>query len=321
MAERSTKVEELLALAESLDDDWTRFQGHVIASKLAAEQGAGPALRRHTEEAERRARLLREPRWTWVVRIRRVAVDLLDGDLEAMLARADEALALGQSCDQPEAFGTWLGHQSEALVRLDRAAEAHERLVAPLLVEGWEHAEGVVNGPNLALLAAPVLTAMGRRDEVAEVLDRAGLRVEDVVRTNLPWSSHLILWSRASAFLGRTADLRAIADALTPLAGQVAVSPPGMPFGAVDLALGHIASALGDHAAADRHFAAAQALHERLESPTFLAEGWLAWGETALAAGDAEAARSRLEQAVDLATAHDLRRDLRLAREALATIG
>ncbi len=207
-----------------------------------------------------------------------MAVRLLDGDLEGMLDAADEALAVGQACDQPEAFGTWLGHRAEGLVRLDRVGEAYDDLLAPLLVEGWQDLEGVVDGTNLALFAASLLVDLGRGDEAAAALDRAGVEAEGVMRRNLPWSSHLVTWARAAVPLGRTADLRAIGGALGPLSGQMSVNPPGMPMGAVDLTLGRIASALGDHAVADEHFASAQDLHERLASPTFLAEGWFAWG-------------------------------------------
>ena len=319
LAERDAKGEEIVALAETTDDDMARFEASLTVGKLAGEQGDGPALRRLTADALRRARLLREPRWIWVGEIRAVAVRLIDGDLEGMLEHADEALAIGQACDQPEAFGTWLGHRAEALSRLDRVGEVYDEILAPLLVEGWQDLEGVVDGTNLALFAASLLVDLGRSDEAAAALDGAGVEAEGVMRRNIPWSSHLVLWARSAVPLGRTADLRAIGGALGPLSGQVAVNPPGTPFGAVDLTLGRTASALGDHAVADGHFAAAQALHERLASPTFLAEGWLAWGEAALAAGDPEAARPRLERAVELATAHDLRRDLRLAREALAT--
>jgi len=319
LPERARKVEEIRAIAAGLDDT-ARLLAGFTALGLALEQGDGSQLRSLTEEGLRDARQMREPRWVWIAEIHRVAVHLVDGDLDGMLVAADEALAIGQACDQPEAFGTWLSHRAEGLVRLDRAEEAYDDLVAPLLVEGWQDREGVVDGRNLALFAADLLLDLGRTEEASVILDRAALDVGEVMRRNLPWSSHLIIWSRAAVPLGRTADLRALGGALGPLSGQMSVNPPGMPFGAVDLTLGRIASALGDHAVADAHFAAAQDLHERMASPTFLAEGWLAWGEAALAAGDAVAARPRLEQAVELATAHDLPRDLRLAREALAAM-
>ncbi len=165
-----------------------------------------------------------------------------------------------------------------------------------------------------------MLVKLGKLDAASEVLDRSNLQIDEVVRTNVPWTGALLAWSLRAIALGRTDDAAALYDALRPVAGHFASNPAGLPVGAVDWALGNVVSALDLRDRVDEHFEAAQAVHRRLDSPTFLADGWLDWGRAKLAAGNNSHAFGLLEEARDLSATHGLAANLRLATESLAQL-
>jgi hypothetical protein len=74
-------------------------------------------------------------------------------------------------------------------------------------------------------------------------------------------------------------------------------------FGAVDRYLGLLAATTGDLDAADHHFAAAAALHERIGAPIWLARTQLDWARMLRrrrGAGDEDRAETLLSEALGL---------------------
>ena len=75
--------------------------------------------------------------------------------------------------------------------------------------------------------------------------------------------------------------------------------------GSVERILGVLAATLERWELADRHFAAASEVHERIAAPLFLARTWMNWGRALTSRGDEERGRDRLERAAELARRHD----------------
>jgi hypothetical protein len=129
----------------------------------------------------------------------------------------------------------------------------------------------------------------------------------DALPRDANWLIAVTLLAEVCGALGdaeRAGELEAL---LAPYAGRnVLVGRAASCNGSASRLLGILATALGHWEEAERHFAEARDMHVRMGARPWLARTELAWGEMLLArggAGDEEAARERLAEAIVIADA------------------
>jgi hypothetical protein len=159
--------------------------------------------------------------------------------------------------------------------------------------------------PETRAMLAQAYCELGHRAEARTTFEALAPRLPDLP----PDPNWIVTVTRSAAVcgqLGETSVAAPLYELLLPYAGRVAGQ--GIVWtGSVDHYLGVLSGVLGDPARAEAHFAAAEALHQRIAAPTWLARTRLEWGAMLLAGGqpgDAERGRELLGQA--RATAREL---------------
>src|SRR5439155_24689396 len=120
------------------------------------------------------------------------------------------------------------------------------------------------------------------------------------------WATTMAIYAMAVAGLGDRAAARLLLPLLEPFADQF-VWTAATAYGATAHYIGLLARTLGDHVTAQRHFARAAELNERMGATIFLAMTRVAWAQSLLEAGGEGAddqARQMLEAATKTAREH-----------------
>ena len=217
---------------------------------------------------------------------------LVRGDLQAAERWAIEAHEVGEASGQPDAARALFGQ----VLRVRYFQGRYNELLDQML--------GFAGAPNsLAVTraaAAMALIESGRGDEARERLlaaDFQGLRSDET------WLMALFQWSNVCSRLrevGRADELYVL---LRPFSGEF-VAGGSIVSGPSDLMLAALATVLERYEEAERHFAAATEIAERLDAPLFLASTHVSWARALTARGrgdDLERAQEMLEQAGDTA--------------------
>jgi tetratricopeptide (TPR) repeat protein len=295
LEEHRANAAELEAAAEALDDPVSLFWAgcdRILVSMWSGEiEATDRALASNAAIAER----VGQPLLRWVV--------LWYGSWRAHLAgRLDEAEALAVGAAQ---VGTAAG-QADAQVFLVgqlvhiRWDQGRLEELVPLLAGALEQNPGL---PIFRAWLALASCEHGNLDDAARYLaGSAGARFEDVPHDIL-WVSTTCIYAEVCRWLGAREPAAVLYDALAPYADQLIFTATIL-GGSVERHLGQLAATLGRHADAERHFAQACAVHERVGAPGYLARTRVDWANALLergGAGDAERAGELLEQAVQAA--------------------
>jgi tetratricopeptide (TPR) repeat protein len=146
----------------------------------------------------------------------------------------------------------------------------------------------------------------GRREEARRLFAVDAANGFSGVPYDLLWGASLAAYASVCRDLE---DVQAAAALYEKLASSSGLLAFGVIFtlGAIDHHLGELAATLSCFDHAETHFAAAEAFHDRIGAPSWLARSRLEWARMLLARclpGDVERARRLLGQAV--ATAQEL---------------
>jgi tetratricopeptide (TPR) repeat protein len=298
LAERLPLTAELVELAERLGDPAMRSRAWFVRYRGMLEAGdisqADQALLRFTELATE----LNQPALRWTAAWLQAARHLMAGRIEQAEVETDHAFEIGQASGQPDApvfFHFQRYHIRFEQGRLDELADT------------WPEVMGrYPRLPAARAMLALLLSEIGRRDEARDALEPLRTSGFDLPRDHT--HGHTMAYCAAvCSNLGDTTAAALLRERLAPFAEQFPLPGGGILNGVFAHHLGRLASTLGDRDEADTRFAAAEAIHERVGTPCWLARTRLEWGRMLLARhrpGDADRARELLGQA--LVTAREL---------------
>jgi tetratricopeptide (TPR) repeat protein len=276
---------EMVTLGELLDDPETRLAGHMAcyASLVAVSDidAADAAL----DAFEALARDLRQPIYAFHVQRLRAAQALLAGRVAEGERLATAMWEKGQETSIPVTIRDAMLAGFRFLVR-----EMQGRL--PELVPEVERL--VAAQPDWLLMRvvrAHLWCVTGRRASAQDLLDELKADRFNGVPRDLLWFETMLHLAAVARDLADTEAAGALYERLAPYSGRNTFTGMGS-FGPVDRALALLATTLGRHDDAERHFAAALRLSRSLRAP-----GWATlirrdWAE-ALNARDTPTDRAR----------------------------
>jgi tetratricopeptide (TPR) repeat protein len=302
LEERLAHADELVSLGVELADPEAAYWGHMHRYDARLERGDPETARADLDAMDRLAGQLHQPLFAWRVALRRAAQALLAGRLSEAEALALAAAEIGKRGGvHPSYVEGVLGLQLFVLRydqgRLDEVeATVSEQLVAqPGLADLWR-----------AMLAL-VYCETDCHAEAKTHFDSLVDGLDDLPRSNRAWLATMVYLATVAAALRDTPACRLLYDKLAPYPGRTGGGGGPSAFGAVDPALGLLATALGRFDQAEHHFSAGEDLCRRIRAPAWLARTRLEWARMLLTRrqpGDATRARELLGQA--LATAREL---------------
>jgi DNA-binding SARP family transcriptional activator/tetratricopeptide (TPR) repeat protein len=276
-ADRLATGAEIVRLADDAGDRELSLHGHGWCAIALLEMGDVARLDEELAAYDSLANHLRHPHYRWYARTRRTMRVLLAGTLDVGERMAHDALALGwpgRRLEVENAFtaqmgAVWLERPTpEALQFLEAASVSCE---SRLPVES-----------SLALclraLRAAVALELGdveaARSELRHVCE---VGIASVPRGDL-WGGTLAHLARPLASLGSQEDSESAYRLLLPHAGTAAQAAGAVAFaGSFSHHLAVLATALGRWDEAERHFAAAAAMHADMGALVHLTRTRLEW--------------------------------------------
>jgi tetratricopeptide (TPR) repeat protein len=311
LQERQRLIDELVELAQRLDDPWLDFLAAGGRMLVGLEAGD----RSHFESGLATVRALEasvpQPYIAFVRRLFESSWAVVQGDLQASEQWAIEAYETGTASGQPDAVMTFGAQVAVVRSWQGRYGELVEQIVQ---IAGEQ--DGL---PGLRAGAALALIESGREDEARELL-----LAEDFqsVPWDQAWSVAMFSWADACSRLRVVDRAGELYELLEPYAGQLVVVT--LVFGSIDWALGTLATTRERYEEAEGHFAAAAEIETRLGAPLFLARTHASWARALIARGrpeDLDRAQPMLEKAQDTAGrlgAEGITREIAECRAALA---
>jgi len=241
------------------------------------EKGEAAAARRHLEAHGQVARETRIPSLLWLNESARGLFALLEGDFGAAQEIADHALALSRRLENQSGG---LAFYSIQISRIWQERGSLEQLETVLK-------QRIVDQPHVGWRArlAYVYAELDRlREARAEFEDMARRDFDDIQR-DLLWTLTIGYLGEIAALLGDTRRGERLYALLLPHADRNVVALNSACNGPVARQLGLLAESIGRPEDADRHFAEALAMSERLESPPLVARVQYDCARTLLARG------------------------------------
>ena len=268
--ERCGDMEELVALADTLDDPVQRFWALVWRAMTIVQAGDLAGGDACLAELRGLTARLGQPRLRFVLGTQETWRAALAGRLDEAERCADATATLGLESGEPDALSLYAAQIGPIRWQQSRLDEVFE-LVEQIAVE--VPAVSVFG----ALRAVAELDA-GHRPVARGLLDAAAADGFAALPHDPVRLCSLVVWAEVAARLGATGPAADLLDALAPCREHVVVNALAA-FGSVGRASGMLAAALGRQAEADAHFAQALADHERLGAAAFAIRTRLDWGE------------------------------------------
>jgi len=276
LPERQLLVEELLELAPSVDDPRLSFWAATRSAMIGLETGERSRIESGLIAMRSLSSAVAQPSLAYMLLLLEFGLALIDGDLQASRERAVEAHELGAAAGEPGAAMTFTAH----LFHIDHLeGRSCEYVDGTLRLKGGSdgHA-GWRAGTALALI---------EDDRSDEARERA--LVEDF--SNIPldqsWLASIFAWAEICSRLHLVERADELYRLLTPFSGRFSTQA-GVMYGSIDVALGALAATLGRHDEAERHFAAAGEIEERLGAPLLLAHTQASWARALVDRGRPE---------------------------------
>jgi class 3 adenylate cyclase len=303
LAERLALTAELAALAGELGSSELAWHAAFHRAGAVLESGDIDDAERTLAEMERLAGKLRQPFYIWFARMGRTMLAVMRGtpDAEAQVFAAFELGTAGGQPDAPVGFGAQMFPLRQNQGRL---AELTDALRAN--VEAMPHAPS---------WRAALAALYSETDQVAEAREQV-----DILRAggfdpplNWAWMTYMSRLSEAVCHLHERSAAAVLYQHLRPLAGQVYVLAMTIGCsGSIAFWCGLLAACLSRFHDAERHFADALAMNERLGARPYVVRTRRAWASMLLdrgAPGDATRARELI------AAGHAEAEQLGMARE------
>jgi len=156
--------------------------------------------------------------------------------------------------------------------------------------------------PAWPFVQAQMHVELGRLEPARAVFEAVAEPGFDALPRDANWLIAMTLLAEVCAALGDVSSARELYALLEPYAGRnVVVGRAASCNGSASRLLGILAGTLGRWGVAERHFADAVTMHERMRARPWLARTQLAWGGMLLARGeegDLQRARERLAEAI-----------------------
>jgi len=297
--ERWANSRELLEVAERLGDPAILLQARYFRARSSMEIGDLDEFDRSLRVAERLASELGQPTLQWINTWQRIGRVIFAAQFEEAERLATEALELGQSSGQRDAYLYFM---------LQRFAVAFDQgRLAELLVAFNDLKTNNPTLPFLDTMLAVLHVELGDDDDVRRILERWAASDFHALPRDITRIRAMTSLAVAAAHLGETAPAGVLYDLLVPHQDQIDLMVTVA--GAVAHYLGLLAATIGRFNDADAHFSAAAATHQRVGAPSWLARSRLEWARMLLTRrqpGDAERARVLLGQVMATARARGL---------------
>jgi len=220
---------------------------------------------------------------------------VLEGDLEAAEQAAADALTLGISAGQPDAFAFYgaqlvsvrhkQGRLLEVVPFIEQAVKDNPGLPAFRAVLAWAKSHDAADSDACHLLDVEVSTDFPMSED-------------------LQWLTSHVLWASAAARCGHRPAAVTLYQYLLPWHAQVATTHITV-SGSVAHYLGQLSHVLDRYDEADLWFGEALTCHEGMEAPFFVAYTQTAWAALLVdrnQPGDAQQARTLIDAAIPVAT-------------------
>jgi len=315
LRERQRLSDELVELAQRLDDPWLRFWAAARRMVVGLEAGDRSRVESGLAATRTLAASVPQPSIAYMRLGLESSWALVQGDLQESERWATAAYEVGTMAREPDAvmlFGADLSHVRAFQGRLGELVEPIVQLVGEQdSLPAWRAA------------AAFALIESGRADEARELA-----RAEDFqsIPWDDTWSTAMFFWANVCSRLRALDRAGELYELLAPFSGQLASAGGGDVFGSIAWALGALATTLERYDQAEDHFAAAAEIEERLGAPFFLARTHAGWARALIARGrpeDLDRAAPMLDQARDTASrlgAEGITREITECRAALAAV-
>jgi hypothetical protein len=267
LEQRVAWVEESCALADRVGNLWMQLTARAERMLTAMERGDLATLRAEIEFARQVYPRHPDPQSRWANTFQDVWCAVLAGDLGRAESLNDVALELGTASGQPDALTIYSGQLANIRYLQGRLDE-----LVPLIEQA------VVDAPGLAAYRAVLAMACGRSGQMqrtTELLDEAvagGLAMP----VDNAWTTAYAAWADAAVQVGHRAAAELLRDRLAPFHDHIVTTHVTFEP-AVAHYLGRLDHLLGRFDDADAWFTEAMTLHERLESPVFIAHTQAAW--------------------------------------------
>jgi class 3 adenylate cyclase/tetratricopeptide (TPR) repeat protein len=314
LQQRKRVSDELTELVQHMDDPRLSFWAALRRMVVGLQAGERSQVESGIASMRTLAASVPQPLIVWT-RLKLESVwALVQGDLQAAEQWAIEAHEVAVASAQPDAAGSLAGQVSRVRYFQGRYRELLDQML------------GVASEPNsLASWRAAAALALVESDREDEARERLlGADFQDV-RSDETWLMSRLHWADVCSRLqdvGRAEELNML---LAPFSGQF-VAGGSIVSGPSDLALAMLAAILERYQEAERHFAAATEIAERLGAPLFLARTQASWARALIARGrpeDLDRAEHMLEQAGDTAGrlgAEGITREVAECRASLAAM-
>jgi tetratricopeptide (TPR) repeat protein len=291
LQERKRMIDELLELAQRLDDPRLSFYAAVWRMIIGLETGDPAQAESGLTTMRTLAAAVPEPSMAFLRLMLESGWALARGELEAAEQWAIQTFEIGTASGQPDAMTTFGAMLFGARSYQGRAGE---------LVEQIMELAGEARSPAWRAAAAGALIESGREDEA-----RALALAEDFqsVPWDWLWSGTMCGWAIVCARLQIVDRAGELHELLAPFADRLTVSG-ALVSGSIPSTLGSLATTLERYEQAEEHFAAAAEIEERFGAPLFLARTRASWARALIARvrpEDLDRAQHMLEQAEEVA--------------------
>jgi DNA-binding SARP family transcriptional activator len=294
--ERLTAAAEVIRLAEELGDRQLLAIGRQYLFVAQVEQGDIAAAAVTLDAYEALADELRQPLAQWESRRFRAMQALFEGRFHDAERLALEALAIGQSVEEPDAmavFGVQL-----AIVRLEQGRL--DELEAALRGFVEEFSESPVWRAALALL----VLELGGWEEARVEFERLAADDFAGLPRNFAWLAGVAMLAQVCAALGDAERAAVLLALLSPFAGRNVVTADRQCWGSAAYYLGLLARTTGDLDEAERWFEKAVDHNARMGATPWLAHTRCDYGALLLTRGrpgEEERGRALVEAALEVA--------------------
>jgi class 3 adenylate cyclase/tetratricopeptide (TPR) repeat protein len=281
LPERLATTAELVPLTESVGDPSQRFWASVWRAVTALQACDLEEADRQLDRQRDIAGRLRQPRLAFVLETQNAWRAQLAGRLDEAERLAEQARALGEQAGEPDALSLYVGQLAPIRWHQGRLGEVADLLCGV--------AEAVPAVSIFTAMAALAELEAGQEQHVADLLrDRTRDEFASLACDPVQLGS-LLIWAEVAARLGDRQAASFLLGRIEPLREQIALDSLGT-LGAASRCAGLLAATLGRWNEADRHFAYAVELHERLGASSLAVRTQLEWGLALAGSGQRESA-------------------------------
>jgi hypothetical protein len=281
LGERLANTAELLELAGRLGDPRQRGYAALWRAHSSWERGDLVEVDRSMRIVDDEVPRAGAPYLQWNLAAHRSNRALIDGRLDEAERLAHEAYRIAEASGQPDALDVLVG---QLLTIKSNQGRLHE--IGDLVARAAALSPSV---PSLRLLRA---LQGGGTAEIGRRLEEDAVEGFTAVPYNKEWLTDLAGLSTVCARLKLAGPAAVLYDLMAPWSDQVIFSGSAV-NGSAARPVAVLASLLGRWHDADAFFAEANACHERMQAPVFLARTQVDWARMLLDRGEGDSAKVR----------------------------